>query len=108
MQTTPHPLSGGNLPQKKPYAMVGAGKLASTIWKTGNASSGWRYFLNVFRFSNDGSVGHTLRPTDLMPLVKLVQVLAATLTDDGCLAPAVRAELERLALDLDRVLNRDE
>ena len=36
---------------KKPYTMLGAGQLVSTIWKDGDEQSGWSYRFNVYRMS---------------------------------------------------------
>jgi len=87
----------------KPYAMIGAGNLVSTLWKTGNELAGWRYRYNLYRMTEHGYVGQRFSPDDLVDLVKLVQVLAATLADDGCLAPIRRSELARLAAMLDQI-----
>lgn len=89
----------------KPYAMLGAGELASSIWKSGNELVGWRYHFNIFRLAVNGRTGQKLKPTDLRHLVKLAQVLAATLADDGCLEPSVRRELRELASRLDEISN---
>lgn len=49
----------------------------------------------------DHSVGQRFAPADLVDLVKIVRVIAATLADDGCLSPSRRRELARLAAKLD-------
>lgn len=90
----------------KPYAMLGAGKLAATLWKAGSESSGWRYRYNVFRLSPRGHVGQKFRPGDLKHLVRLAHVLASTLSDDGCLSPKEREELSELASKLRVVTDR--
>jgi hypothetical protein len=87
----------------KPYAMVGAGRLISTIWKTGDEQTGWHYRFNLFRMSSRGRVGQRFSPADVVSLVKLARVLAAELAADGCLAPAQRTELGGLAAMLDLV-----
>lgn len=92
---------------RKPYAMVGAGRLAASIWKDGDECTGWKYRFNLFRLAENGRVGQKFKPTDLKHLVKLVQVLAATLADDGCLKPSVRRELERLSASLARNWDRE-
>ena len=63
-------------PSAKPYAMVGAGKLTSTIWKTENSEAGWRYRFNFFRVAANGRVGQKFRPLDLVKLIRLVRLLA--------------------------------
>ena len=91
-----------------PYAMLGAGKLVSTIWKSGNEQAGWRYCFNLFRMSSRGRVGQKFSPTDVLSLVKLARVLAAELATDGCLATAQRSELARLAAVLDHVIQPED
>ena len=85
-------------------AMVGAGTLASAIWKTGDEASGWRYRFNVFRqLPGNGRVSQLFQPADLRDWVKLTQVLAAVLADDGCLSRKDRRLMRRLAVELDEV-----
>jgi hypothetical protein len=96
------------VPAAKPYAMVGAGQLASAIWKTGDEVAGWRYQFNLFRMSPKGRIGQQFGPADLVPLVKLVRVLAAVLADDGCVSPTQQTELARLAVLLDEFTAEDE
>ena len=88
----------------KPYAMLGAGQLVSGIWKTGDERSGWAYRFNLYRTNHHtGHVSQLLRPADVPDLVKLCQVLAATLADDGCVAAPVRRALAQLATELDAI-----
>lgn len=89
----------------KPYCNVGAGDLSSFVWKEGDVDSGWRYCFNIFRVaSRRGRVTQAFRPSDLCNLVKLTQVLASVIADDGCLPPAERQRLARLASALDDCL----
>lgn len=91
----------------KPYCSVGAGPLTSFVWKAGEHSGGWRYQFNVFRLVADGGrVSQLFAPADLFHFVKLTQVLAAVIADDGCLSPVERGVLKRLAADLDQMLLR--
>jgi hypothetical protein len=91
----------------KPMAMVGAGPLTSAIWKSGDEQSGWRYRFNLFRqLSRNGQVSQLFRPADLIHFVKLTQVLAAVLADDGCLTANDRRSLQQIAQDLDAVIER--
>jgi hypothetical protein len=84
--------------------MLGAGQLASTVWKSGDEASGWRYRFSLFRMpSTTGRVSQLLRTSDLPSLVKLCQVLAATLAEDGCVPAKDRAALRHLASRLDRL-----
>lgn len=91
----------------KPYAMLGAGQLVSAIWKTGDEQSGWGYHFNVYRSNNrTGHVSQLLRPADIFDLVKLSQVLAATLADDGCITANERLALATLAGELDGITSK--
>jgi len=88
----------------KPYAMLGAGPLTSALWKAGDERSGWTYRFNIYRMSSrTGHVSELLRPKDVGDLVKLCQVLATTLADDGCIACNQRRALAKLAADLDSI-----
>lgn len=90
---------------RKPYCSVGAGQITSFIWKTGDRDAGWRYCFNLFRLSvSGGKVSQLFKPSDLMSLVKLIQVAASVIADDGCLEQKERTELRRLANDLDELL----
>jgi hypothetical protein len=98
-------IDSGHIPiVRKPYAMVGAARLSSAIYKSGSEEAGWRYRFNVFRMRADGTVDQNLAPADLVSLLKLVKVLAATLEDDGCLSVSRRRELRDIAIGLDRLL----
>lgn len=89
----------------KPYCSVGAGPLTSFVWKTGDADSGWRFRFNIFRLlARGGRVTQLFQPADLLHFVKLVQVLASVLADDGCLTAVDRGVLNRLATELDNML----
>src|SRR5262245_3057947 len=87
----------------KPYAMLGAGKLASSLWKRGSAASGWQYRFNIFRLSPTGRVQQQFRSSDVSSLVKLAKVLATELVNDGCLDADSRRRLMTLAAALDCV-----
>jgi hypothetical protein len=91
--------------EQKPYAMVGAGRLAASIWKTGDERRGWTYQFNVFRmYRVTGRVTQRFSPKDVADLAKLTQVLAFTLADDGCVSDDMRDDLFCLAACLDEVL----
>ena len=85
----------------RPYAMLGAGQLMSTLQKQGDVRSGWQYRFNLFRLEPNGSVHQWLGPGDLVDLVKLVRVLATELTEDGCLSARDQVELGNLVEALD-------
>lgn len=98
----PHPLRPDTA---APYVALGADELSSYIWKTATERGGWQYDFNLFRVgTSDGRVHHTLRPSDLLPLVKLIRLLAAVLTDDGCLDTPELDRLRRLEHRLDDLL----
>lgn len=89
----------------RPYELVGAGQLASAIWKHGDIQSGWDYRFNIFRTKpQNGRVSQLLSPCDVHDLVKLSRVLAAVLADDGCLAASLRISLAELAAGLDSII----
>ena len=94
--TAPHP---------KPMVLVGAGPLTSAIWKLGSEQSGWRYRFNVVRQTSDrGQFTDLFQPTDLIHFVKLIQVLATVIADDGCLTQSERTTLRNLSAQLDDFL----
>lgn len=84
--------------------MLGAGKLVSTLWKTGSQQGGWHNHFNLFRMTNRGHVGQRFSPADLFDLIKLTRLLAAALADDDCLLSARRRELADLAEALDQII----
>lgn len=90
---------------RKPYAMVGAGRLTASIWKEGDEHSGWRYRFNLFRMSRaSGRISQRFLPQDVADLARLAQLLAFALSDDGCLGSELRDDLSCLAACLDQVL----
>ncbi|MBL8819355.1 MAG: hypothetical protein JNL58_25210 [Planctomyces sp.] len=46
------------------------------------------------------------RPLDLMYFIKLLQVIAAVIADDGCLSSIESGVLRRVEQDLDQLLQR--
>ena len=95
---------------QKPYEFVGAGPVVSALWKRKHADlqidgedGDWRYRFNLFRMDHSGQVSRMFRPADIPDLVKLCQVLAAVLSDDGCLPRKERDALTELAHQLDQV-----
>ena len=95
-----------NVPPEKPMGMVGSGPLNALIWKIGHQDSGWRYQFSLFRQLRAGKVSQLFRPLDLMYFIKLLQVVAAVIADDGCLSPVETGVLRRIEQDLDRLLQR--
>ena len=85
--------------------LAGAGPLMSSIWKLGGEQSGWRYRFSIVRRSMDRSHFTDLfQPNDLIHFIKLIQVLAAVISADGCLTPAERTMLTGLAVKLEEFL----
>lgn len=92
---------------KKPYSFVGAGRLTSMLWKTGNVHSVCEYRFNIVRGPNlKESFNPLFEPSDLSDLVKLVQVMASVIADDGCLPADDRRRLRSLITDLDALTLR--
>lgn len=88
----------------KPYAVLGAGQLVSSLWKTGDEQRGWNYRFNIYRMNDrSGHVSQVFRPRDVQDLVRLCQVLAAALADDGCIPAVQRCDLAELSLKLDAI-----
>jgi len=91
----------------KPMATVGAGRLISMIWKDGDPQAGCRYWFNLFRTgARRGRISQLFQPADVIHLVKLSQVIASVIADDGCLSAVQRGVLKRLAADLDELWRR--
>ena len=91
----------------KPMMLVGAGPLTSAIWKLGDEESGLRYRFNVVRRSAPGGcVTDLFQPMDLIHFIKLIQVLAAEIANDGCLTHDECVMLKNLAVQLDGILGR--
>ena len=90
-----------------PMEIVGAGPLLSTIWKLGDEHTGWRYRFNLTRQTFARRVFTDLfQPLDLVNFIKLIQVVAAEIANDGCLTHDERVMLRSLAQKL-HVFMRD-
>ena len=93
--------------QRTPHAIVGAGRLVSAIWKSENEEAPSSYRFNVYRMNTaTGRVTHRFAPKDIEHLVRLAQVLAIELSNDGSLDAELRDDLERLEACLHDVLPR--
>ena len=89
----------------KPMMLVGAEHLTSAVWKLGDEESGWRYRFNVARqLVASECVTDLFQPMDLIHFVKLVQVLAAEIANDGCLTHDESMMLKNLLRQLDEIL----
>lgn len=93
----------------QPYAVFGADKLVSFLWKQGDEATGWQYRFNVFRCERQtGEANQLFGPKDVEALAKLTRLLAFELASDGCLPPDLRDDLACLAACLDEVLPASE
>ena len=94
-----------NQKSRTPYTLVGAEELTAAVYKTGDELIGFDYRFNVARLNNrTGRVNQWFRPEDLVAFVKLLQVLATELADDGCIDRNIRRQLIGLAASLDCTL----
>ncbi len=95
--THEHPLatSSANNP---PHASLGAGQLASMLWKSNEGGAEGNYQFNLFRLlSTTGHVSQLFRPEDIPSLLKLLHLLATTLIAEGVLDTILSDELSRIA-----------
>lgn len=91
---------------QKPYLLIGSGPLTATVWKTGSAESANTYRFNIVRTNGvTGRVTQRFSPADLGHFPKLIQLLAETLADDGCLPRRQRRALATWARALASVMN---
>ena len=91
-------------PSTRPYLFVGAGRMTALLWKLKAGSGDWVYRFSIVAGPRgiEGACSH-FEPADLESLIKLVQVLASVLVDDGCLPPVERERLSDLTAHLDRL-----
>lgn len=88
----------------KPYAMIGAGRLSSALYKSGDQDSGWQYRFNIFRTcESSGKPKYWLRPKEILDLLKLLQVLSSELAADGCMSETRRQELWWVSKSLEAI-----
>ena len=87
----------------QPIAVVGDGDLISHVHRGEDERDPNNYRFSIFRFDEEHKVTQALRPTDLRDLVKLCQVLAFSITDDGWLPPDAHHALLELFEDLDEL-----
>ena len=90
----------------QPVAVVGAGDLVSHVQRVDDERDPENYRFSVFRFCRDLEATHALRPCDLRDMIKLCQVLAFTIADDGWISADTREVLIELANDLDELTQR--
>ncbi len=85
----------------KPVAVLGAGDLVSHLHRGEDSDDPANYRFSVFRLSQDLQATHELRACDLRDLVKLCQVLAFAIVDDGWISTETRNSLRGLFDELD-------
>lgn len=88
---------------EQPIAVLGAGDLISHVQRGSDPNDPANYQFNIFRFGRELQATHELRPSDLRDLVKLCQVLAFAITDDGWLPNDSQSVLMELFEDLDKL-----
>ena len=90
----------------KPIAVVGAGDLISHVFRNNDESNEVEYRFGILRLEDDLKVTHSIRPCDLRDIVKLCQVLAITILDDGWLDRNQNQVIEELLQSLDEITRR--
>ncbi len=91
-------------PSTQPIAVLGAGELVSHLTRVDDGEG--HYQFNVFRFGENAAATHALGPSDLRDLVKLCQVVAFAIVDDGWIAVEQRLELLDLVAELDQITSK--
>lgn len=91
--------------EKQPYVIIGSGDLVSHLHRD-PAGEGYEYRIAVHRMLDSGGVSLSLRAEDLRSVVKLCQVLAFTIADDGWSSRDERTQLFALADDLDYITHQ--
>lgn len=96
--------------RSQPVAVLGAGELVSHLYRHDDEFGRSEYQFSVNRMTDSLQATSALRARDLTDLVKLCQVLAFAIENDGWVSEARRRELRELFDDLDRVTRqwRDE
>ena len=94
-------LASSNTLREQPIAIVGAGELVSHIYRCDDEANPNNYRFNVFRLTERLTATHELRPSDLRDVVKICQVLAISMLDDGWIPPDAKSVLNSLIQDLD-------
>jgi len=90
----------------QPVAVLGAGALVSHLYRSDDERDSENYQFNVFRLDRKLAATHGFRPSDLRDFVKLCQVLAFTIVDDGWIPTDARKSLIDLANELDELTQR--
>ena len=90
----------------QPIAVLGAGDLVSHVYRGEDERDPADYRFSVLRINQELEVTHALRACDLRDMVKLCQVLAVSITDDGWISAAASKALNDLANELDELTGR--
>jgi len=85
-----------------PVAIIGAGNLVSHVYRDREET----YAFNVFRQTANFETTQQFSTQDLRDIVKLCQVLAYSMLDDGWLNETQREQLLELNLQLDEITQR--
>ena len=93
-------------PQRVPVAVLGAGELVSHLHRGDDGEDPANYGFSVFRLSRGLKATHELRPCDLRDVVKLCQVLAFAIVDDGWVPTETSNSLRNLFDELDILTRR--
>ena len=96
-------ISGNSNSNREPVAVVGAGDLISHLFRTTNDMSEAEYRFGLMRLETDLEATHSLRSSDLRDIVKLCQVLAISILDDGWLDGNQSFVIEELVQSLDEI-----
>lgn len=88
---------------EQPRAVLGAGELTAHLIQQNSSDGRACYRFNVFRVGRRLNATHLLRPQDLRDIVKLCQLLAFAIVDDGWIGDDLRGELTQLNRELDQV-----
>jgi hypothetical protein len=91
---------------REPVAVLGAGDLVSHLHRGDNADDPANYRFNMFRLSQGLQATHELGPRDLRDVVKLCQVLAFAIVDDGWVPTQTSNSLRELFDELDTITRR--
>jgi len=91
---------------EQPVAVLGAGELISHLYRASDCRGSASYQFNILRLQSDLEMTHEFCPSDLPDLIKLCQVLAFAIEDDGWVCVATRKRLRDLLDDLDEITQR--